>query len=170
MRLTVGILLLCTLGSFALEEAKGGATTLLIVRHADRPGDQDDLTPAGIARAKELVHAASQAGVTAIYCTKTARSRKTAEPLAAALKLTPIELDPKDPEGVVKHVLANNRGKTVVVVGHSNTVPKIIAAAGGPTLPDLKDGDFDNLYVLTLGSDPSTDVRLVTLQYGAATP
>lgn len=170
MRLTVCILLVCALGSFAIEETKAGPTTILIVRHADRPGDQDALTPAGVARAKDLVHVASQAGVAGIYCTKTERSRKTAEPLATALSLKPVELDPNDTAGLIKQILANQRGKTVLVVGHSNTVPKIIAAAGGPTLPNLADDDFDNLYVLTVGSDSSADVRLVTLQYGAATP
>ena len=145
-------------------------TTVLVVRHADRDGQNDALTPTGEARAKELVHVAGKAGVSAIYCTKTARSRKTAEPLATASKLTPVELEPKDVDGLVKKILADQKGKTVLVVAHSNTVPLILAALGGPKLPDLDETDFDDLFVLTIGSGSPADVGLASLQYGASTP
>ena len=143
---------------------------MILVRHADRDGQKDALTAAGDARARELAHVASKAGVSAIYCTKTVRTRKTAEPLAAALSLTPVELEPADVAGLVKAILANQRSKTVLAVGHSNTIPKIIAAAGGPKLDDLAESDFDDLYVLTIGSGSPAEVSLVSLQYGAATP
>ena len=42
-----------------------------------------------------------------------------------------------DAADLVAHVLAAHRGATVVLVGHSNTVPALVAAAGGPDLcPD----------------------------------
>jgi hypothetical protein len=37
----------------------------------------------------------------------------------------------------------------VLVVGHSNTVPQIIRAAGGLDLPDLAEDAFEDLFVLT---------------------
>jgi broad specificity phosphatase PhoE len=145
-------------------------TTVLVVRHADRDGQNDALTAAGEARAKELVHVAGKAGVSAIYCTKTVRSRKTAEPLATASQLTPVELDPKDVDGLAKKIREDQKGKTVLVVAHSNTVPLILAALGGPKLPDLAETDFDDLYVLTLSSGSPAEAGLASLQYGAPTP
>jgi broad specificity phosphatase PhoE len=150
--------------------AAASPTTILVVRHADRDGQNDALTPAGAARAEEIVHVAAKAGVSAIYCTKTVRSRKTAAPLATKLGLTPVELEPTDVDGLKTKILAEQKGKTVFVVGHSNTVPRILAAFGGPTLPDLAETDFDDLYVLTVGSGTPAEVTLVSLQYGAATP
>src|SRR5262245_16539074 len=103
---TAGTLVLVAAGlrPAASDATAAGPTTVLIVRHADRDGDKDALTAAGVARAQELVHVASKASVAAIYCTKTERSRKTAEPLAAALKLTPVESEPADVDGMVKRL------------------------------------------------------------------
>jgi phosphohistidine phosphatase SixA len=145
-------------------------TTILVVRHADRVPNQDALTPAGVARAKELVHLTARSGLAGLYCSPTARARQTIEPVAQALGLTPVEHDPADSEGLIRKILADHRGKAVLVVGHSNTVPKVVAAGGGPALADLRDDDFDDLYVLTIGGTTPADVRLTTLQYGAATP
>jgi hypothetical protein len=58
----------------------------------------------------------------------------------------------------------------VFVVGHSNTAPQIITAAGGPTIPNIKDAEFDNLFVLTAFRCRRGLARLVTLQYGAVSP
>ena len=41
-------------------------------------------------------------------------------------------------------------GRTVLVVGHSNTIPAIIAALGGPKLPDICDTQYSNLFVLVV--------------------
>lgn len=56
------------------------------------------------------------------------------------------------------------------MVGHSNTAPQIITAAGGPTIPNIKDAEFDNLFVLTAFRCRRGLARLVTLQYGAVSP
>lgn len=147
----------------------GPATTLLIVRHADRPmNDADVLTPEGVARAQELGHVAQKAGVVAVYRTNTNRSRDTAAPLATSLGLTPAIYDA--PEAVVAQIFADHRGETVFVVAHSNTTPQIIAAAGGPTLPEIAETEFDNLFVLTACRCRRGRATLVNLQYGAASP
>lgn len=167
------VALLVSFAGASLLKAPAGIaapTTIVLVRHADRVPNQDALTSAGAARAKELAHVIARAGIAGVYCTKTVRSRKTAEPAAESLKLAPVELDPSDTDGLVKKVLTDHRGKTVLVVGHSNTIPRIIAAAGGPTVDEPKDDDFDDLYVLTIGAGATPEVRLAPLQYGAGTP
>jgi hypothetical protein len=55
----------------------------------------------------------------------------------------------------------------VLVVGHSTTVPLIIAALGGPRLPEICETVFDNLFVLV----PATGkMQFVHSRYGAASP
>lgn len=60
----------------------GTETTFVIARHADRVANQDALTPAGLARAQELIHVGEKAGIVAIYRSDTERARQTAAPLA----------------------------------------------------------------------------------------
>jgi broad specificity phosphatase PhoE len=145
-------------------------TTLLIVRHADRAGTRDELDPAGVLRAKDLVRVVERAGISAIYHSNTARARDTAAPLALALGLAPIERNATDVAGLVEAVLEDHRGQRVFVVGHSNTVPQIIGAVGGPALPDLEHEEYDELFVLTRCGCWRPATELVRLQYGAMSP
>lgn len=140
-------------------------TTLFIVRHADRRGSDDALSAAGSERAHELARTLARSGVTAIYHSDTDRTRLTAAPLATALGIVPVELPGKDVAGLLAHVFGHHCGETVLIVGHSNTVAPIIAAAGGPTLPDLAEDAFDDLFVLTVGPSGAS---LARLRYGAA--
>jgi broad specificity phosphatase PhoE len=145
-------------------------TTLLIVRHADRAGTRDELDAAGVLRAKDLVRVVERAGISAIYHSNTARARDTAAPLALALGLAPIERSATDVAGLVAAILDDHRGQHVLVVGHSNTVPQIINAAGGPALPDLEHEEYDGLFVLTRCGCWRHETALVRLQYGATSP
>jgi broad specificity phosphatase PhoE len=148
----------------------GPSTTLVLVRHADRDGQLDALTAAGTARAQELAHVGMKAGFAAIYRSDTNRSRDTAAPLAAATGLTPIVYPANDVAPLVARIFADHRGAKVLVVGHSNTVPGIIQAAGGPALSDIAQGEFDDLFVLTVCRCGRTRVNLLNIQYGAASP
>src|SRR6266550_8925661 len=110
----------------------GTETTFLIARHADRVANQDALTAIGLARAQELVHIGEKAGIVAIYHSDTERARQTAAPLAAALGITPVVYPAANTTALVSQIFAEHRGGKVFIVGHSNTVPQIISAAGGP--------------------------------------
>jgi broad specificity phosphatase PhoE len=143
------------------------ATTMIVVRHADRQGTDDALTAAGVQRAHDLARALAKSQVGAVYHSDTERTRLTAQPLAAQLGVEPVVLPARDVEGLVAHVLRNHCGETVLVVGHSNTVPLIIAAAGGAEIADLADNEFDDLFVLSIGSDATTVTRM---EYGAPSP
>lgn len=145
-------------------------TTLLIVRHADRDANADALTPAGVARAMALVHTLEKAGVSALYHSDTTRARDTAAPLGAALGLTPSVYPPADASGVVDAILDAHRGQNIVIVGHGNTVPVLIRAAGGPSLPDLGEREFDNLFIVSVCPCRPGGARVLPLQYGAASP
>jgi len=145
-------------------------TTVLLVRHADRQGSQDALSSAGLARAQTLVHVLQKSGIDAIYQSDAVRTQQTAAPVASALGITPTTVTATNIDSLVNDIRASHRGQTVLVVGHSNTVPQIIAALGGPTLPNIDENEFDNLFVLQTGCCCGRGARLVNLQYGAASP
>src|SRR5205823_3469083 len=57
-------------------------------------------------------------------------------------------------------------GEVVLVVGHSNTLASIIAALGGPKLPNLCDSQYSMMFVLEMsGAAPP---RLIRAHYGNA--
>jgi broad specificity phosphatase PhoE len=125
-------------------------TTVILIRHAERnaptPTNQDpQLNAAGKARAKSLIHIFDQSGIKAIYRSHFARSKQTAQPLATHLGLSAIEMD--EALQIKNDILANHTGQTVLVIGHSDTVPDIINRLGAGNLPLIDDSEFDNLFV-----------------------
>jgi broad specificity phosphatase PhoE len=148
----------------------GPTTTLVLVRHADRDGQLDALNEAGRTRARELAHVGINANLAAIYHSDTNRARDTAALLAAATGLTPVVYPADDVQSLVNSIFADHRGEKVLVVGHSNTIPDIVKAVGGPVIPDIDDKEFDQLFVLTVSRWGRKPATLLTLQYGAASP
>lgn len=146
------------------------ATTILVVRHAEKPGQADSLSAAGFARAKTLAHVAGRANVRAVYHSDTRRTLLTAQPLARQLGITPVVYPAKDYDALVARIFAEHEGETVLVVGHSNTVTKIVAALGGPALDDLAENEFDKLFIVTTQPCRRGPATLIELEYGVPTP
>jgi hypothetical protein len=63
-------------------------------------------------------------------------------------------------------VRARHAGRTVLVVGHSNTVPASVP--GGAKYPDICDDVYDDLFTVILAADGSA--RVVHGKYGAPSP
>ena len=151
-------------------------STVILVRHAEKasaPANDPALTPAGVQRAADLAAALSDAHVTAIVTTQLERVKATAKPVADAAKVTPVIVPVSSDitahvNAVVAAVAARKPGDVVLVVGHSNTIPAIIGALGGPRMPDLCDAQYGGLFVLQLRANgPPSFVRG---KYGAADP
>jgi len=147
-------------------------TVVVLVRHAEKaaqPAADPPLTEAGQARAKALVAVARDAGVNAIITTQYLRTKGTAEPTAAALNVTPEIVNagplPAHAKAVADQVL-KHAGGTVLVVGHSNTIPAIVGALGAPQPKDLCDSEYDQVFVVVLGD--AGPPRLIRSKYGAA--
>ncbi|HXV12972.1 MAG TPA: phosphoglycerate mutase family protein, partial [Candidatus Krumholzibacteria bacterium] len=146
------------------------ATTILVVRHAEKPGQADSLSAAGFARANALVHVAGRANLKAIYHSDTTRNRLTAAPCAKAFGLTPTAYPAKETDALVARIFSEHEGETVLVVGHSNTVAKIVAAAGGPTIDNLAEDEYDTLFVVVVPPCRRGPATLAILQYGEESP
>ena len=148
-------------------------TVVVLVRHAEKaitPTTDPGLTDAGRARAEALAEALRDARVDAIVTSQFERTRKTAEPLAVARRLTPVVTQagsdtPTHVRDVAAAVRRQPAGGLVLVVGHTNTIPPIIAALGGPQLPDICDAEYSRLFTLVL--PPAGSPRLIQSTYGA---
>ena len=147
-------------------------TTFILLRHAEKQlGTIDDppLSNEGEARAlrlAELLGSSSSLGrVTAIYASDTRRAEQTATPLAARLGLPLARYAGKDSRDLIARVLRAHAGGVVVIVGHSNTVPLMVAAASGvrfaPPAQGMAEDDFGTIYVVTAPRwAPATLLRL----------
>lgn len=157
------ILLLLVLSHSAFAQV-----TVILTRHAEKEATlakDPQLTAAGMKRADLLASMLTDSGVDAIYVTEYKRTQMTAAPLAARVHTPQIVLPAKDNAQLVKAIRARSKG-VVVVVGHSNTVPDIIAALGGPKV-EISDSQYDNLFILTVGPSQSS---LLRLHYGDTAP
>jgi broad specificity phosphatase PhoE len=167
--LVFGALSACVRGSVpapAIPAADAATTTVIVVRHAEKaaePAADPPLTAAGAARAQALVDALRGVPIRAVISTDFARTRSTVAPLATRLGLTTQLVDARARDHVrrvASDVLARYRGETVLVAGHSNTVPDIVAALGAPRPPDICDSEYDNLYVVRVpAAGPATVER-----------
>jgi broad specificity phosphatase PhoE len=149
---------------------------VILVRHAEKaadPANDPPLTTAGRARAAALATVLAAARVGSVVVTPFQRTRETAEPTLEAVHATRVEVPIAGNlllhvEAVAAAVRARPPGETVLVVGHSNTIPKIVTALGGPVIPDLCDAEYASLFVLVVPA--SGPARLVRTTYGAPDP
>lgn len=159
-----------TVAMMAPQLALGAPAVVILVRHAERDGAMADdpvLTPAGRLRAAELARVvatwkAAGATVKALFASEAKRTQQTLAPLAAATGVAVTQVKAADTAALVKKILAVNGG-VVVVAGHSNTVPGVIQALGGPAGITIDDAEFNRLFVVT--GAPGKAV-VVAMRYG----
>jgi broad specificity phosphatase PhoE len=142
--------------------------TVLLVRHADidlPPVGLDPLLNAkGKQRAQDLTRTLEAADIRRVFVSSAKRTQLTAKPLLQQLAGVTAEIE-DNVDSLAQKILAT--AGNVLVVGHSNTVPEIIAKLGGAAgLPVLQ--GFANLFVfMREGSGPP---GLVHLKYGDPRP
>jgi broad specificity phosphatase PhoE len=137
---------------------------VILTRHAERAdgaatmGSSDPkLSAAGTARAEKLLAMLADANIAAIFTTEYTRTKDTAAPLAAKLKLTPEIIAAAQLNALIEKI-KSHPDDTVFVVGHSNTVPMIIKALGGPDV-SIGDNDYDSLFFYVPATKTLTRVR-----------
>lgn len=165
------ILLLCLcLWTAAASAADAAATTVVLVRHAEKaatPKQDPPLSEAGLLRAQRLADALQSARIAAIVVTPYLRTQQTAAPLAQRNGLQPQAVaaagDTAAHARAVAAAVIAHAGVNTLVVGHSNTVPAIIEALGGPAVAAIGDDEFDRLYTLVL--QPGVTPALIESRY-----
>ena len=156
-----------------LDAQTTGPSLVVLVRHGEKaaePAGDPPLSPAGQERAKALGEAMLGMQPSAIIVTATKRTTETASAVAAKSGLTPqvIALTGGGAAHIAAVVEAVKKASGVVlVVGHSNTIPAIVKALGGPAFPDICDASYANMFVLQPGMN-GKPAQVVKAQYGAA--
>ena len=143
--------------------------TVILIRHAEKvidPNNPDvDLSPAGQARAQEIVRMFGEAGINAIYATQYKRTQQTVKPLSDKLGVPVTIVNSRNTSDLVAQIRGQHSGQIVFVAGHNNTVPEIITALGGSQYPIIPETEYDNLFVVTVYR--TGKARVLKLKYGA---
>ena len=145
-RFAAAAALFLTLAACAYMAPVQPRSTFYVMRHLNTPaGATDpDLTEEGRRNAELLVSALATPPA-AIFVTDTKRARQTAAPLAARLGIEPIVYDPSNTALLVSEVM--KEPPPVLIIGHSNTVPEIVAALSGGQRPGpLTHEDFGDVW------------------------
>lgn len=145
---------LVAITALALCGAAVAQPTIVLVRHAELEGQQMQLPPstplseAGRQRAERLAQLLSQAGVSRIYVTDVLRTQQTAQPLADR-SAAPVTLIAKPDTAALVQALQQTPDGTIVVIGHSDTLPAVMAALGGPADLKFASGDHASVFIVT---------------------
>lgn len=159
-RVAAGLAL--TLAMLAPLAQAAEPAVIYVVRHGEKTGNDGDpdLTAQGRARASNIAAILKKTGIRHVLTSKTARTRQTAAPTAAALGLPVREYDARQPEKMVEELKA--AGGNALVVGHSNTVGKLVSLLGGDPGTAIGDDEYDRLYQLIVGRDGSVTTILLS--------
>jgi broad specificity phosphatase PhoE len=166
-------LLYCLFVLVSLSITACSTTTVYIVRHAEKVNETDttNLTPAGYARATALADTLAKRSIDSIFSTPYRRTRQTAQLLATRLGIPVVDYPAKPMENMVDRI-NRMRNKTVLVVGHSNTILEMARGLGEqPAMTRIESGDFDNLFrVMIHGGSLRRSVNFLPKTYGKLTP
>lgn len=151
---------------FGWSIAAAQTTTVWIVRHAEKDTAfatraNPALNAMGKQRAVDLAAYLKKTPIALIYSTDTKRTRQTAEHFKAPLEI----YNPSNLANLATQLVENNKGKTILLVGHSNTVLETIEALGGQRpVKALSDEDYDYIFKVEIESNKPAKVQ--TYQFG----
>ncbi|NQW36723.1 MAG: histidine phosphatase family protein [Flavobacteriales bacterium] len=146
------------------QDSTAVTTTYFLIRHAEKDRSNPEnknphLNDIGFKRALKWSQVFKDVKLDAVYTTNYNRTIETANPTAAShhLKVSkyhPVNIDYKD-------FIFKTKGKTVLIVGHSNTIPNFVnALIGTEKYNQIADTNNANLYIVTLIGGEISDIQL----------
>lgn len=169
MKILLIFLAFCGISSFAFAQQDPPETKIFIVRHAEKKAGNDPLlTEAGNRRAGDLMRKLQHEGIKKIYVSRFRRTQNTGDSMRIQLKIDTVHYTADTLCDELVNTIMQHRdfGKTILIIGHSNTIPQIIRKLGVADHPfgDIPDNEFDNLFLITYKKGKA---RLTKMKYGA---
>lgn len=162
------IIALLTVLSFNVCQAQStkDITTIILVRHAEKMDDgtkDPDLSVEGKARSIKLKDMLIKSEIDVIYSTPYKRTMATASPIAEATSLTTQEYNPSNKD-FINSIYQKNKGKTVLVSGHSNTTPMAVnALLKMEKYENIAHEEYGRIFIVTISAEEQTSV--IEIQY-----
>lgn len=162
LRWLVVVPVLFALAGCATPRGPESGVTYVLVRHAEKADDDPrdpSLSAAGLKRATRMAGRLHYTPIVAVYATPLRRTQQTAAPTARDHRLPVTTYDASQPPAAFVAALraAHDHG-TVLVVGHSNTMPAIAHALCGCTIAPTAETEFGRRISITVLPDGRTTV------------
>jgi broad specificity phosphatase PhoE len=135
-------------------------TKFIIVRHAEKDttlanakmmASDPPLNSIGETRALSLADKLKDHKINQIYSSNYKRTKATASPIAKAQDLNVAIYDPRNLDAFATQLLSSeNTGKTILIVGHSNSSPKLVnLLIKQDQYKDLDESIYDTYWIVT---------------------
>ena len=168
MRHSFKIIVIAFILLIGISNAVSSQSTIIwIVRHAEKDTSaankrDPELTEIGKQRALDLAAYLKGQEPNMIFSTNTKRTRQTAAHFTAKVNT----YDPSLIKEFAQRLIDFQKGKIILIVGHSNTVLETIEALGGARpVPQLVDDDYDYIFKIILSHDGGVVTK--AFHYGA---
>ncbi|WP_298425721.1 phosphoglycerate mutase family protein [uncultured Kordia sp.] len=158
--------LFLVLNCFAQEAKDSETSVYYLIRHAekdrsDKTNKNPNLTEKGQNRAHNWAKMFQHITFDAVYSTEYNRTQQTAAPTAKTNELKVITYHPYKIN--FEDFLKDTKGKTVLIVGHSNTTPAFTnKLLGEEKFESIDDNNNGNVYIVTITGDTKS-VQLLTI-------
>jgi len=131
-------------------------TVYYLIRHAEKDrsikSDDPGLTEKGLERANNWAKILNEKEIDLVFSTDYKRTLKTASPIASVKNLKVLRYDPKNLYD--DDFKAQTKGKSSVIVGHSNTTPAFVNTILGKQKYDqINDSDNGKLFIVSIIND-----------------
>lgn len=141
--------------------------TYFLVRHAEKAtegGSDPRLNEQGTTRADKLAKILAKVPMDKVYSSNYHRTKDTARPLTTKQGLTISDYDPRNQAAHFDPKLKAHQGETILVVGHSNTIPQLInLLLGEEKYATLAHEAYDDLFIVR--SKGSNKAEVMELKY-----
>src|SRR5688572_4009292 len=143
-------------------------TTFILIRHAEKDLTQStndpDLSAEGKNRAVKLNELLKKTSIQAIYSTPFKRTQQTVATVAQEKGIT-VGTYQANKMDEIDAMIKQHAGGTVLLSGHSNTVPVILNyLIGEEKYKVLDDGDYGNVIVVSV-TERGKNAKVVWLRY-----
>ena len=150
----------CLLLLLLANQVNAQKTKYIIIRHAEKDttlanakmmASDPPLNSIGETRALSLVDKFKVHKINQIYSTNYIRTKATAAPIAKAQNLNIAIYDPRKLDSFATQLLSSEHtGKTILIVGHSNTSPKLVnLLIKKDQYKDLDESIYDSYWIVT---------------------
>ncbi|HEY0742307.1 MAG TPA: phosphoglycerate mutase family protein [Chryseosolibacter sp.] len=141
-------------------------TTFILVRHAEKESNEKDpeLSQIGMDRAKRLAELLKDSNISAVYSTRYKRTQQTVTPIAQLKNLAIRDYESLSNDDL-RNLTSEHFGRTILIAGHSNTIPKIAnALIGKEQFQNLHDAEFGIVFIISVLT-PGKEASILTLHY-----
>jgi len=139
---------------FSQNNNDSDISTYYLIRHAEKDRSDNlnknpDLTKIGFVRAESWRKIFDHFTIDEVYSTNYNRTLHTALPTAKKHGLTIKTYHPSNVD--IDQFLVDTKGKSVLIVGHSNTIPDFVnELINSEVYSNIEDSNNDNLYIVTI--------------------